>query len=67
MMSGAYFPKYENSKKQIAMITKGRPISLLVASKSIKIPIAPMINSTGTLYPNISLTKRMPPLLTRSS
>ena len=66
-MSGAYFPKYENSKKQIAMITKGRPIALLVASKRIKIPIAPIISSTGTLNPNISLTKSIPPLLTRSS
>ena len=35
--------------------------------KRIKIPVAPMINSTGTLYPNISFTRRMPPLLTRSS
>ena len=66
-MSGAYFPKYENNKKQTAIITKGSPIALLVASKRIKIPIEPMMSSTGTLYPNISLTKRMPPLLTRSS
>ena len=66
-MSGAYFPKYENNKKQIAIITNGSPIALLVASKSIIIPIAPIINSTGTLNPNISFTKRMPPLLTRSS
>ena len=67
MISGAYFPKYENNKKQIAIITNGNPIALLVASKSIKIPVAPIINSTGKLNPNIFLTKRIPPLLTRSS
>ena len=57
----------ENSKKKIAIITKGNPIALLVASKSIKIPIDPIINSMGILNPNISLIKRMPPLFTRSS
>ena len=60
-----YLP--ENKRKQIAIITKGNPIALLVASKSIKIPVAPIISSTGTLNPNISLTKRIPPLFTRSS
>ena len=49
------------------MITKGKPIALLVASNKINIPMAPIISSTGTLNPNISFTKRMPPLLTRSS
>ena len=49
------------------MITKGRPIVLLVASNNIKIPIVPIIISIGTLKPNISLTKSIPPLLTRSS
>ena len=42
-------------------------MALLVASKSINIPIAPIISSIGTLNPNISLTKSIPPLLTRSS
>ena len=48
-------------------MTKGIPIALLVASNNIIIPIAPMINSIGTLKPKISLTKSMPPLFTRSS
>ena len=53
--------------KQIAIITKGRPIALLVASNNITIPIVPIIISTGTLKPNTSLTKSIPPLLTKSS
>ena len=36
-------------------------------SDKINIPIDPIINSTGTLKPNISFTKSIPPLLTRSS
>ena len=48
-------------------MTKGKPIARLVASKSIKIPMAPIISSTGTLNPNISFTKSIPPLLTKSS
>ena len=42
-------------------MTKGKPIALLVASNNIKIPVAPIISSMGTLNPNISLTKRIPP------
>ena len=49
------------------MMTKGKPIALLVASNKISIPMAPIISSTGTLKPNISFTKRMPPLFTKSS
>ena len=49
IISGAYLPKYEKSKKQTAMITKGKPIALLVASSNIKIPKLPRINSTGKL------------------
>ena len=49
MISGAYLPKYENNKKQIAIITRGIPIALLVASNKITIPIIPMIISTGTV------------------
>ena len=48
-------------------MTKGKPIARLVASKSIRIPIAPIMSSTGTLNPNISFTKSIPPLFTRSS
>ena len=39
----------------------------LVASNKINIPVAPIISSTGTLNPNISLTKSIPPLFTKSS
>ena len=39
------------------MMTKGKPIALLVASNKISIPMAPIISSTGTLKPNISFTK----------
>ena len=49
------------------MITKGKPMARLVASNKINIPVAPIISSTGTLKPNISFTKRMPPLFTKSS
>ena len=47
IISGAYLPKYENNKKQIAIITRGKPIALLVASSKIMIPKLPMINSMG--------------------
>ena len=51
-----------NSGK-IAIITKGRPIALLVASSRIKIPVVPIINSTGIAFsPNVYF-KRIPPLL----
>ena len=66
LASGTYF-KSQKKKKQIAIITKGKPIARLVASKRITIPIAPIISSTGTLNPNISLTKSIPPLFTKSS
>ena len=49
------------------MITKGKPIALLVASNNIIIPKVPMISSIGTFKPNISFTSRIPPLLTKSS
>ena len=49
MISGAYLPKYENNKKHIAIITKGKPIALLVASKRIRIPQLPIISSAGKL------------------
>ena len=49
IISGAYLPKYENNKKQIAIITNGKPIALLVASSKIKIPVIPIINSIGIL------------------
>ena len=64
-MSGAYFPKYENNKKQIAIITNGKPIALLVASSKIKIPLIPIINSIGILMfsPKLKI-KRTPPLST---
>ena len=39
----------------------------LVASNKINIPVAPIMSSTGILSQNISLTKSIPPLLTRSS
>ena len=42
-------------------------MALRVASNNITIPIVPIIISTGTLNPNISLTKSIPPLLTKSS
>jgi len=48
-MSGAYLPKNENNKKQIAITTRGKPITLLVASSKIKIPLIPIINSIGIL------------------
>ena len=48
-------------------MTRGKPIALLVASNRINIPIAPIISSTGTLKPNISFTKSIPPLFTKSS
>ena len=67
IISGAYFPKYENKRKQIAIITRGKPIALLVASNKINIPKVPIINSTGTLKPNISFTNNIPPLLTKLS
>ena len=51
----------------MAIITKGKPIARLVASNRINIPVAPMMSSTGTLNPNISFTKSIPPLFTRSS
>ena len=47
------------------MTTNGNPIALLVASKRIKIPHPPKINSTGKL--NVSVIfklKRTPPLST---
>ena len=65
MISGAYWPKYENSKKQIAIITKGIPITLLVASSNIKIPHIPIINSMGIIIFSANVIfKRMPPLST---
>ena len=57
----------ENNRKQIAIITKGKPIALLVASNNIKIPKVPIISSTGTLKPNNSFTNKIPPLFTKSS
>ena len=65
IISGAYFPKKENSKKQIAIITRGIPITLLVASSKIKIPQIPIINSIGIsiLSPN-EILRSIPPLST---
>ena len=66
MISGAYLPKYENSKKQTAIITKGNPIALLVASKRIKIPKLPIINSIGKFkFSPILTLNKTPPLSTR--
>ena len=38
---GHIFQNNENNKKQIAIITKGKPIALLVASSKINIPTYP--------------------------
>ena len=47
-----------------AIITKGIPITLLVASNRIKIPQIPIINSTGIIdSPKFNLSK-IPPLST---
>ena len=43
-------PKYENNKKHIAIMTRGTPITLRVASSKINIPIVPIINSIGIVY-----------------
>ena len=68
IISGAYLPKYEKSKKQIAIITRGNPNTLLVASINIKIPQLPIINSTGKLnFSQIVTVKRIPPLSTNWS
>ena len=65
IISGAYLPKYENNRKQPAIITKGKPIALLVASKRIKIPHPPKINSNGKFnVSDIFRFKRTPPLST---
>ena len=54
-----------NNKKQIAIITKGKPIALLVASKRIRIPQLPIINSTGKLkFSLIFILNKTPPLST---
>ena len=64
-MSGAYLPKNENNKKQIAIITKGKPITLLVASSKIRIPIIPIVNSIGmSIFLPKLIFKRNPPLST---
>jgi len=68
IISGAYLPKYEKSKKQTAIITRGNPNTLLVASINIKIPQLPIINSTGKLnFSQIVTVKRIPPLSTNWS
>ena len=68
IISGAYLPKYENNKKQIAIITNGRPIALLVASSKIRIPRLPIINSTGNLKLSpIKILNRTPPRSTNWS
>ena len=67
IMSGAYLPKYENNKKQTAIITKGIPITLRVASSRSKIPIDPIINSIGIIYSLKVIFKSIPPLSTNWS
>ena len=49
IISGKYLPKKENSKKQIATITSGTPITRLVDSRRAKIPNDPINNSIGKI------------------
>ena len=65
--SGICLPNKENNKKITAIITKGNPIALLVASNNIKIPVAPIINSYGILRLKISNSAKIPCLLTSPS
>ena len=59
----AHEKSIENNKKIIAIMANGFPITLLVASSKIKIPIVPIINSIGILIfsPKV-MFKRTPPL-----
>ena len=57
--------KKENNRKLIAIITSGKPIALLVASKRIKIPQLPIINSIGRLkFSPTLILNNTPPLST---